>query len=60
VQLEPDNPGFLLSLAQAQMRSSKTNEARLTLRPLLLPHTEPKLRAFAQEVLKETGAQGAR
>ena len=41
IQLEPENPSYLLTLAQAQLRDRDPNAARRTLEPLLLPNVEP-------------------
>jgi tetratricopeptide (TPR) repeat protein len=54
IQLEPENPSYLLTLAQAQLRNKDPNAARRTLEPLLLPNVEPKLRAQANELLQQT------
>ena len=53
IQLEPENPSYLLTLAQAQLRDQDPNAARRTLAPLLLPNAEPKLRQEAIEMLQE-------
>jgi tetratricopeptide (TPR) repeat protein len=55
IQLEPENPSYLLTLAQAQLRDQDPNAARRTLEPLLLPNVEPQLRAEATEMLQEIG-----
>jgi len=55
IQLEPENPSYLLTLAQAQLRDHDPNAARRTLEPLLLPNVDPKLRAQATEILQEIG-----
>jgi tetratricopeptide (TPR) repeat protein len=55
IQLEPENPSYLLTLAQAQLRDQDPNAARQTLEPLLLPNVDPKLRAQATEILQEIG-----
>jgi tetratricopeptide (TPR) repeat protein len=55
IQLEPENPAYLLSLAQAQLREGEPDAARHTLGPLLLPNAEAKLRAQAEELLREIG-----
>jgi len=57
VQLEPENPYFLLALADAQARNKDPEAARRTLTALLLPTVEAKLRAQAEELLQQiTGA----
>jgi tetratricopeptide (TPR) repeat protein len=53
IQLEPENPSYLLTLAQVQLRNEDPNAARRTLEPLLLPNVEPKLRAQANELLRQ-------
>lgn len=55
IQLEPENLSYRLSLAQAQLRRSEVEAARLTLAPLRLSYVEPTLRAHAEEMLKEIG-----
>jgi len=55
IQLEPENPSYLLTLAQAQLRGQDSTAARRTLAPLLLPNVDPKLRAQAAEMLQEIG-----
>jgi Flp pilus assembly protein TadD len=57
IQLEPENPSYLLSLAQAQMRNKEQDAARQTLKPLLLPHADAKLRAHAMELIQEMGQE---
>ncbi|MGH7952665.1 MAG: hypothetical protein ACREFE_12220 [Limisphaerales bacterium] len=57
IQLEPENPAYLFSLAQAQLRNNDSNSARLTLQPLLLPNVETNLRAHAEEMLREIDKQ---
>jgi tetratricopeptide (TPR) repeat protein len=53
IQIEPENPSYLFSLAQAQLRNRETNTARRTLQSLLLPYVDPKLRADAVEMIEE-------
>ena len=53
IQLEPENPAYLFSLAQAQLRNRNPDAARRTLEPLLLPNADAKLRAHAGELIKE-------
>jgi tetratricopeptide (TPR) repeat protein len=55
IQLEPENQGYLISLAQAQFEKDGAEAARRTLEPLRLPYVEPEIRARAQELLKEMG-----
>jgi tetratricopeptide (TPR) repeat protein len=53
IQLEPENSSYLFSLAEAQLRNRETENARNTLKPLLLPSIDPKLRAHAEELIQE-------
>lgn len=53
IQLEPENQSYLFSLAQAQWRDKNPDAARRTLEPLLLPVADAKLRAYAQEMIRE-------
>jgi len=61
VQLEPENPYYLLALADAQARNKDPEAARRTLTALLLPTVEAKLRAQAEELLQQiTGVNSTR
>jgi tetratricopeptide (TPR) repeat protein len=53
IQLEPENPSYLLSLAQAQIRNRESAAAKRTLQPLLLPYVEAPLRERAGEMIRE-------
>jgi tetratricopeptide (TPR) repeat protein len=53
IQLEPENPSYLLTLAQAQLRDRDTAAARRTLEPLLLPSVDAKLRAPAEAMIQK-------
>ena len=53
VQLEPENPYYLLALADAQARADDAKAARETLARLLLPTVEAKVRAQAEELLQQ-------
>jgi tetratricopeptide (TPR) repeat protein len=53
IQLEPENPSYLLTLAQAQLRDRNTDAARRTLEPLLLPNVDAKLRAPAEAMIQK-------
>jgi tetratricopeptide (TPR) repeat protein len=53
IQLEPDNPSYLVSLAQLQFRKRDPGAARRTLEPLLLPNADPKLRQHAEELVRD-------
>jgi len=53
VELEPENPAYLFTLAQVQFRNNNPTSARRTLQPLLLLNVEPRLRSQAMEMLQE-------
>src|SRR6185295_16474789 len=53
IQLEPDNPAHVFTLAQAQLHNDELAAARKTLETLLRPNIEPKLRRTANEMLKK-------
>ena len=53
IRLEPENPSYLLSLAQAQIRGQNFVAARQTLEPLLLPNADSKLHAAAQKLIHQ-------
>jgi tetratricopeptide (TPR) repeat protein len=59
IMLEPENQAYPLSLAQAQLLRHESEAARRTLEALSLPSVEPKIRAQARELLKETGHPGS-
>jgi tetratricopeptide (TPR) repeat protein len=52
IQLEPEKPSYLFSLAQVQLRRRNPDAARRTLQPLLLPNAHAELRAHAEEMLQ--------
>jgi tetratricopeptide (TPR) repeat protein len=52
IQLEPENPSYLFSLAQVQLRNRNLDAARHTLQPLLLPNVDAELRAHAEEMIR--------
>ena len=52
IQLEPENPAYLFSLAQLQLRNHNLEAARVTLQPLLLPNVDAKLHAHAEEMIQ--------
>jgi tetratricopeptide (TPR) repeat protein len=60
IQLEPENPSYLISLAQLQLRQRETQAARRTLEPLLLPTADPKLRAHAEGMIQQMGRENPR
>lgn len=53
VQLEPENPSYLLSLAQYQYMTRNPVAARQTLEPLLRPNADPRFRSDAEKLLQE-------
>ena len=53
IQLEPENPSYLFTLAQAQLHDRDLDDARRTLAPLLLPNVDAKLRASARELAQQ-------
>jgi tetratricopeptide (TPR) repeat protein len=53
IQLEPENPAYLFTLAQAQFRDKNSDAARRTLQPLLLPYVDAKLRVNVEELLQQ-------
>jgi tetratricopeptide (TPR) repeat protein len=53
IQIEPENPSYLFTLAQAQLRNRETSTARRTLQSLLLPYVDPNLRASAEEMIQQ-------
>ena len=55
IQLEPENQGYVISLAQAQLEKEGPETARRTLEPLRLPYVEARVRARAEELIKEMG-----
>jgi tetratricopeptide (TPR) repeat protein len=55
IQLEPENPSYLISLAQVQFRKRDPGTARRTLEPLLLPNADVNLRQHAEELIQEVG-----
>lgn len=56
IELEPENPAYLLTLAQVQIAGKDANSARGTLEALRLPYVDGKLRAHAEEMLKDMGS----
>lgn len=53
VLLEPENQWYLLPLAEAEAMNQDIAGARRTLQPLREPRVDEKLRALAEETLKE-------
>jgi tetratricopeptide (TPR) repeat protein len=58
IQLEPENPSYLFTLAQAQLRDRDPTAARRTLQPLLFPNADPKLHAAALDMVQEMSKGG--
>ena len=58
IELEPENQSYLFSLAQLQWRRNNVEAARHTLEPLLVSYADPKLRAHAEQLLREMGEPG--
>ena len=56
IQLEPENQSYLFSLAQVQIRKNEPDAARRTLEPLRLPYADTRLKAHAEEMMREIGA----
>lgn len=56
IQLEPERPAYLLTLAQAQVRAGDVTSARRTLESLALPYVDQRLRQRAKEMLREMDA----
>ena len=53
IQLEPEEPSYLYSLAQFQFKNQNPAAARETLEPLLKPNIEPELQAHARELIRD-------
>ncbi|HEX3625021.1 MAG TPA: tetratricopeptide repeat protein [Verrucomicrobiae bacterium] len=53
IQLEPENPSYLYTLAQAQLRARDPAAARRTIQPLLLPTADAKLHSAALEMIQQ-------
>jgi tetratricopeptide (TPR) repeat protein len=56
VQLEPENQGYQLSLAQVQLARNDPSAARRTLASLRLPNVDARVRAHAEEMLRQLDA----
>jgi tetratricopeptide (TPR) repeat protein len=59
IQLEPENQGYLFSLAEVQLTKKDAAAARRTLESLRLPYIDAKLRADAEQMLKEMDRHSA-
>lgn len=53
IQLEPENPSYVFTLAQAQVQDRDPAAARQTLAPLLLPNADAKLHSAALELIQQ-------
>ena len=53
IQLEPENPSYLFSLAEAQLHDHNADAARRTLAPLLLPNADAKLHSAALDLIQK-------
>lgn len=60
IELEPENPSYLLTLAQVQMAERNPAAAQSTLKQLCLPYVDGKLRAQAQSLLTKLGSEQSR
>jgi tetratricopeptide (TPR) repeat protein len=60
IQLEPENQGYVISLAQAQLEKEGPEVARKTLEPLRLAYVERHVRARAEELILEMAKGGDR
>ena len=60
IELEPENQSYLFSLAQLQWRRNNIEAARRTLEPLRLAYADPKLRAHAEEMLRDMAKESRR
>jgi tetratricopeptide (TPR) repeat protein len=53
LQLEPENPSYIFTMAQAQLHARDPVAARKTLQPLLLPNADPKIHSAALDMLRD-------
>jgi Flp pilus assembly protein TadD len=60
IELEPENPSYLLTLAQVQMAERNPTAAQSTLKQLCLPYVDGKLRAQAQALLSSIDSRESR
>jgi tetratricopeptide (TPR) repeat protein len=60
VQLEPENQGYQVTLAQVQLARNDPEAARRTLEPLRRPYVEAKVRTLAEQMLREMSPPSAR
>jgi Flp pilus assembly protein TadD len=56
IQLEPENQAYLFSLAQIQIQKHEPEAAQRTLEPLRLPYADARLKAHAEEMMREIKA----
>jgi hypothetical protein len=54
--LEPENQAYLFSLAQVQIQKHEPEAAQRTLEPLRLPYADRRLKAHAEEMMKQIQA----
>jgi tetratricopeptide (TPR) repeat protein len=55
IELEPENPAYVFTLAEVEMAEHNPVAARSTLETLCLPYIDDKLRSHAEEMLKAIG-----
>jgi cytochrome c-type biogenesis protein CcmH/NrfG len=53
MQLAPNNPSYLITLAQLEIRQQNPAAARQTLQTLLRPNVAEEIRTVAQKLLAE-------
>jgi tetratricopeptide (TPR) repeat protein len=56
IELEPEKPAYLLTLAQIQIAAHEPGSARGTLTALCQPYIDGKVRAHAQKLLQNLGS----
>lgn len=59
VELEPDNPSYLLTLAQARLQEKNPGAARQALEPLLRPNVDSVVREHARELMRSIDRNAA-
>ena len=60
IQLEPEEQGYLFSMAQVLLLKEGPDSARRTLEPLRRSYVPAKLRAQAEEMIRDIDAKGRR
>lgn len=58
IELAPENPSYLFTLAEAQLRDREPEAARKTLAPLLFPNADARLHSAALELIQEMNGSG--